>query len=158
MPDIGLDIVVAFMMGIVAGLRAMTPPAAVSWAAVSGLLNLQDSWLAFFGLTWTPWILTTLAAGELITDQLPSTPSRTVPIQFATRLITGAVSGAAIGAAANSMIGGAIAGVIGAVFGTLGGRAFRARLAAAFSRDLPAALIEDLVAVGTATLLVVVLS
>jgi uncharacterized membrane protein len=158
MPDIGLEIVLALIMGIVAGLRAMTPLAAVSWAAVSGLLNLQDTWLAFLGFTWAPWILTTLAAGELITDQLPSTPSRTVPIQFGTRLITGAVSGAAIGGAANLMTGGAIAGIIGAVVGTLGGRAFRARLAAAFGRDLPAALIEDLVAVGTAALLVVVLS
>jgi uncharacterized membrane protein len=41
-----------------------------------------------------------------------------------------------------------VAGVIGAVIGTLGGRAARARLAASFGPDQPAALIEDGVAIG----------
>lgn len=157
----GMTLTVAafsLLMGIVAGLRAMTPPAAVSWAAVSGWLNLEGTWLSFFGYTWTPWILTALALGELVTDQLPSTPSRTVPIQFGTRLVTGALAGAAIGASSGLLAVGAIAGVVGAVIGTLGGRVFRARLAAAFRKDLPAALIEDGIAVGGAVLLVVGLS
>jgi uncharacterized membrane protein len=34
-------LVLAFLIGIVAGLRAMTAPAAVSWAAHLGLLPLQ---------------------------------------------------------------------------------------------------------------------
>jgi uncharacterized membrane protein len=40
--------------------------------------------LAFMGYAWTPWIITVLAVAELVTDQLPSTPSRTVPVQFGT--------------------------------------------------------------------------
>jgi uncharacterized membrane protein len=52
------------------------------------------------------------------------------------------------------LIAGAIAGIIGAVIGTLGGAAFRARLAATFGKDLPAALIEDAVAIGGAALLI----
>jgi uncharacterized membrane protein len=144
----------AFAIGIVAGLRAMTVPAAVSWAAYLGLLNLEGSWLAFLGRAWTPWILTLLALGELVTDQLPQTPSRTVPIQFGTRILTGALAGAAIGTATGSWIGGAVAGALGAVIGTLGGRAFRSRLATAFGRDRPAALIEDAVAIGSALLIV----
>jgi uncharacterized membrane protein len=36
-------------MGIVAGLRAMTAPAAVSWAAHLGWLNPHDSLLSFMG-------------------------------------------------------------------------------------------------------------
>lgn len=147
-------ILLSFLVGIVAGLRAMTAPAAVSWAAYLGWLPLGDSWLAFLGYQWTPWIFTVLAIAELVTDQLPSTPSRKVPMQFGTRLLTGAVSGGAIGIAAGSLWLGAIAGLAGAVLGTLGGAAVRARLAAALGRDLPAALIEDVAAIGGAILIV----
>jgi uncharacterized membrane protein len=56
------------------------------------------------------------------------------------------------------MLAGGAAGVIGAIVGTLGGHAFRARLAASFGRDLPAALIEDAIAVLGAVLVVVALS
>jgi uncharacterized membrane protein len=140
----------AFLIGIVAGMRAMTAPAAISWAARLGKLSLSGTWLAFLGYAWTPWILTLLAIGELVTDQLPSTPSRTVPVQFGTRILMGAVCGAALTAGAGSMLPGAIVGFAGAVAGTLGGRAFRARMAAAFGRDLPAALLEDAIAIGAA--------
>lgn len=144
----------ALLIGVIAGLRAMTAPAAVSWAAHFGPLPLQHTPLAFLGATITPYILTVLALVELVTDQLPKTPSRKVPMQFGARLVTGAVSGAAIGAAAGSMIGGAVAGAIGAVIGTLGGASARGALARAFGRDLPAALIEDAVAVVGAVLIV----
>lgn len=149
--------VFALLIGIVAGLRAMTAPAVVSWAAHLGGLSLGGTWLAFLGHAWTPWILTALALAELAADKLPSTPSRTVPIQFGTRLLSGAVCGAAIGVAAGSWIGGAVAGVIGAAIGTFGGRAFRAKLTTAFGRDRPAALIEDALAIGGALLIVALL-
>jgi uncharacterized membrane protein len=147
----------ALLIGIIAGLRAMTAPAAVAWAAHLGWLDLGGSWLAFLGSAWARWILTLLALVELVTDQLPATPSRTVPVQFGARLATGALSGAAVGAAGGSWVGGLVAGVVGAVVGTLGGRAFRARLAAAFGSDRPAAFIEDAVAVGGALLIGVAL-
>ena len=147
----------ALLIGVVAGLRTMTAPAAVAWAAHLGWLNLGGSWLAFLGNVWVRWILTALALVEFVTDQLPSTPSRTVPVQFGARILTGALSGAAVGAAGGSWVGGLVAGVIGAVVGTLGGRAFRAKLAAAFGSDRPAAFIEDVVAVGGALLIGVAL-
>jgi uncharacterized membrane protein len=147
----------ALLIGVVAGLRTMTAPAAVAWAAHLGWLNLEGSWLAFLGSAWAHWILTLLALVELITDQLPSTPSRTVPVQFGARLASGALSGAAVGVAGGSWIGGLVAGAVGAVIGTLGGRAARARLAAAFGSDRPAAFIEDAVAVGGALLIGVAL-
>ena len=50
--------VLAFLIGLVAGLRAMTAPAAVSWAARLGWLNLQGTPLAFLGAAVTPWIFT----------------------------------------------------------------------------------------------------
>jgi len=143
----------ALLIGVIAGLRAMTAPAAVAWATYFGWLNVGGSWLAFLGNVWARWILTALALVELVTDQLPSTPSRTVPVQFGARIVTGALSGAAVGAAGGSWVGGLLAGAVGAVVGTLGGRTFRARLAAAFGSDRPAAFIEDAVAVGGALLI-----
>jgi uncharacterized membrane protein len=150
-------ILLSLLIGIVAGLRAMTAPAAVSWAARLGWLSLPSG-LAFLAHSFTPWILTALALGELVTDQLPTTPSRTVPVQFGTRILTGGLSGAAIGGTAGAVVPGLAAGVAGAVIGTLGGRAFRGRLAKAFRRDRPAALIEDAVALGAAFLIVAALS
>lgn len=144
----------ALLIGVIAGLRAMTAPAAVSWAAALGWLPVQDTWAAFMGYRFTPWIFSLLAVVELITDQLPSTPSRKVPQQFGARLLAGGLSGAVIGAAGGSTIGGLVAGVIGAVIGTYGGAELRGRLAAAFGKDLPAALIEDVIAVGGALLIV----
>lgn len=144
----------ACLIGVIAGLRAMTAPAAVSWAAYLGWFDLSQTPLAFLGYQWTPWIFSALAVVELITDQLPSTPSRKVPVQFGTRIVMGALTGGAIGAAGGSLVGGVIAGIIGAVVGTYGGAAVRGRLAAAFGKDLPAALVEDVVAVGGALLIV----
>jgi len=150
-------LLLSLLIGVVAGLRAMTPPAAVSWAARLGWLNVASTRLAFLGYAYTPWLLTLLALGELVADQLPSTPSRTVPVQFGTRILTGGLSGAAIGAASGALVVGLVAGVAGAVIGTLGGRAFRARLASAFGSDRPAALIEDALAIGGALLIIMAL-
>ena len=142
----------AMLIGVVAGLRAMTAPAAVSWAAAFGWIDLSGTWLAFLASPWTRWIFTLLAIGELVNDQRPSTPSRTVPIQFGGRIVMGALSGAAIA----GLVGGVL-GIVGAVIGTLGGKAARARLAATFGSDPPAAFIEDAVAIASAALIVMAL-
>ncbi len=144
----------ASFIGVVAGLRAMTAPAAVSWAAHLGWLRLEGSPLAFMGSSWTAWIFTVLALAELVADQLPSTPSRTVPVQFGTRILSGAVTGAALGEVAGSLVIGAVVGAAGAVVGTLGGRAARRALATKFGSDRPAAFLEDALAIGAAILIV----
>ncbi len=93
-------LILALVIGIVAGLRAMTAPAAIAWAASSGALAVDGSPLTFLSWPYTPWVLTLLAAGELVTDQLPSTPSRKVPVQFGARIASGedavAIGGAAL--------------------------------------------------------------
>jgi uncharacterized membrane protein len=147
-------LILSLLIGIVAGLRAMMAPAAISWAAACGLLALEGSWLAFLGWRFTPWIFSLLAIGELVTDKLPSTASRKVPPQFIARLISGGLSGAAIGVGAGSWPIGLALGVAGALIGTLGGAAARAKLATAFGRDLPAALTEDVVAIALSALVV----
>ncbi len=150
-------LVLALVIGIVAGLRAMLAPAAIAWAAWIGIMPLQGTWLAFLGWRFTPWIFSLLAVVEMVTDQLPSTPSRTVPPQFGARVVTGGVSGAAIGFVLGSPLFGLALGMIGAVLGTLGGARLRARLVAAFGSDRPAALIEDVLAIGLAVLVVALL-
>jgi uncharacterized membrane protein len=140
-------IVLALLIGIIAGLRALTAPAAISWAARLGWLPLTGTPLAFLGFAATPYIFTVLAIFELVNDQLPKTPSRTVPPQFIARIVMGGLSGAAIGAGLGSLWIGLVCGAIGAILGTLGGAAFRGWLASAFGKDLPAALVEDAIAI-----------
>ena len=147
----------ALLIGIVAGSRTFTAPAAASWAAHLGRLDLGGPWLAFMGFAWTPWVFTALALAELVVDQLPTTPSRLVPMQFSARLVSGAVSGASVVGATGSIVSGALVGILGAVIGTFGFHALRTKLAATFGRDTPAAFIEDALAIGGAFLIIVAL-
>ncbi len=145
----------AFLIGIIAGLRSMTAPTAVSWAARLGGLDLHGSWLAFFGSAVMPYILTVLAIAELIADKLPKTPRRKALMPFIFRIVSGGLCGAALGAGRQALIGGLVAGALGAVAGTLGGYEFRARLVNAIGgNDLPIALLEDAIAIIGAILIV----
>jgi len=146
--------VLALLIGVVAGLRAMMAPAAVALAARFHAWPLEGSWLAFMGYRFTPWIFLIAALGELVTDKLPSTPSRKVAAQFGARVVLGALAGGTIGATQGSALVGGLCGAIGAVAGTLGGAAARGALAARFGSDRPAALLEDAVAIAGAFLIV----
>ena len=142
----------AFLIGTASGLRALIGLTAVSWAVHSGILPLEHTWLAFLGYAFTPYILTLMAIGELVNDKLLKTPSRLVPPQFITRIVTSALCGLAIGLPGHGMIIGLVVGIIGAVAGTFGGANARSLLARTFGRDLPAALLEDAVALGISAL------
>ena len=147
--------VLAFLIGVIGGLRSMTAPAAVSWAARLGWLHLENTGLAFLGYAATPYILSVLAVGELINDKLPKTPSRKALVPFIARIVVGALCGAALTATGGGLIAGLLAGVLGAVAGTLGGYECRARLVRAIGgKDLPIALLEDAIAIGGAVLIV----
>lgn len=139
------------LIGVVAGLRAMLPLAAISWAAYLGWIDFSGTQASFIGHIATVLVLTLLAIAELVSDQLPNTPSRKVPMQFGARIVTGAIAGALL---PGSWVVGLILGAIGAAIGTYGGAEIRARLAKALGRDLPAALIEDVVAIVAALLIV----
>ena len=72
-------LLLALLIGVVAGLRSATAPAAVSWGAWLGWLPLGDSWASFMGHWLAVAIFTIAALAEFVGDQLPSTPSRKVP-------------------------------------------------------------------------------
>ena len=154
--DANYIFVIAIGIGIVAGLRAMTAPALVSWAAHLGWRSLQGTPLAFMGSTVAVVVFSLGAIGEYVNDKLPKTPSRTAPPQFIARIIMGGLSGACLCASAGqSWLVGAGLGAIGAVIGTLGGYQARARLVKGLNvKDIFVAIPEDLVAIGLAYFLV----
>ncbi|MBC7925502.1 MAG: DUF4126 family protein [Bryobacteraceae bacterium] len=145
----------AFLIGAVAGLRSTIAPAAISWAARSGGLRLENSGLDLLGSGPAPYILSLLAAGELIVDKHPKVPSRKAAGPFIVRILSGALCGAAIGTSRQAAAGGFLAGAFGGAAGTLAGFESRSQLVrAAGGNDLPIALLEDAVAIGGAFLTV----
>lgn len=143
-----LVLLLALLIGVVAGLRAFAAPAAVAWAAALSWINLDGTWAEWLAHPIVVTVLTILAVVELVTDQLSRTPSRKTPVQFIARLLTGAFAGAVIGTAWGYTFGGLGAGLVGAVIGTLGGYEARKRMVAANAgHDLPIALLEDAIAV-----------
>lgn len=137
----------ALLIGIVAGLRAATPLAAISLGAWLGWIDLSATWAGFLAHPIAVAILVIFAVLELIGDQLPRTPSRKLPAPFIGRIVSGGLAGLLLGLPTGDWIVGLVLGAIGGAVGTLGGFEARRWLAARFGRDLPAALIEDAVAV-----------
>ena len=139
-------------IGVVAGLRSLTAPAVVSWAAHLGWLNLHGSPLAFMGSTWATAIFSLLAIGELVADKLPKTPNRTAFAPLLARILTGGLCGACLCVSANqSLVVGAMLGALGAVIGTFGGYKIRRGLVRKLNiQDIFVALLEDLVAIALA--------
>lgn len=138
MPGVTL-LLLAFALGLVAGMRTFTAPAAVVVAR---------------GYTIAGLILILAAIGEYIVDLLPRTPSRTRLTGVGVRVVSGAFSGYMIaGMHGTSGLWGAIAGIAGALAGTYGGHAARLALIAR-AGAIPAALAEDAVAVALAVLVV----
>ena len=142
-----LVLLLALLIGVVAGLRAFTAPAVIAWAAALHWINLDGTWAAWMGHWATVAVLTVVAVAELVSDKMPTLPSRKTAPQFLVRLATGALAGAVLGTAWGYRWGSLGAGLIGAVIGTLGGYATRTRLVAANGgRDRPVAIGEDVVA------------
>ena len=142
--------VLFLLLGVTAGLRAVMPLAAVSIGAYLGWIDLSGTWAAFAAHVVTAVVLGLAAIAELVTDQLPQTPSRKTPGQFSARIVSGALAGTVLGLPTGQWILGLALGAVGAVLGTLGGYEVRRWLARAFGRDLPAALIEDVFALVVA--------
>jgi uncharacterized membrane protein len=146
----------ALGIGIVAGLRSLTAPAAIAWAAHLGWLDLQGSPLAFMASTVAVAIFSLLAIGELIGDKLPKTPRRTAIAPLLARIFAGALCGACLGAAANrSLLTTGLLGGIGGVIGAFAGYEIRRRLVSQLHlRDMAVALCEDVIAIGLACFIV----
>lgn len=152
----GLALFLAFSIGVVAGLRSLTAPAVVAWAAHLGWINLHGSPLAFMGPVWAVAIFTVLALVELLADQLPSTPSRTAPVGLSARILTGALTGACLAVAGGATLWlGALAGALGGIAGAFAGYQARVGLIRMLHvPDFAIAIPEDVIAIGLGLLLV----
>ena len=146
-------------IGFVAGLRSMTAPAVVSWAAHLGWLNLEGSRLAPMGSTAAVAIWSILALIEYVVDQLPTTPKRTALGPLVARIVMGGLCGACLCISENqSPWVGAVLGAIGGVMGAYAGYEARKGLVKSLNvKDAFVAIPEDLVAIGLGTLIVWVL-
>ncbi len=151
-----MTLLLSFAIGIVAGLRSMTAPAAVAWSAHFGWLHLEGTPLAFLDTTVARYVLLAMMLAELVADKLSFTPSRTRPGPFTGRILTAGLAGAALAAGHGAPLAlGAAAGALGAAAGTLGGYRARTGLVRALQvPDYAVALTEDVVAVGGALLIV----
>ena len=144
-----MTLLFAFLIGLFAGLRSLTSPAAVAWAVYLGWLKLARP-LALIGSLPAVIILSLLAVTELILDKLPNTPSRTAPPGLIARVVTGGLTGACVslGGGRSALLGAGL-GVLGGIVGTFGGYQARARLVKSLRQpDFNIALIEDLIAIG----------
>src|SRR5437016_4814959 len=112
-------IALAFGLGVAVGLRSLSPPAVVAWAAHLGWLNLSDSPLRFMASTIAVVIFSLLAVFELIADLRPSTPKRTAPMPLIARILMGGLCGTCVYWVGSNQgwILGAVGGVIGAFAG-----------------------------------------
>jgi uncharacterized membrane protein len=148
--------VLAIGIGIVAGLRSLTAPAVVAWAAHLGWLSLNGSSLGFMGSTAAAIIFSIFAIGELIGDKLPMIPKRTALAPLLARIVTGGLCGASLCAAGGQSLGiGIVLGGIGGVIGTFAGYAVRRRVVNNLHiKDIFVAICEDLIAIALACFLV----
>jgi uncharacterized membrane protein len=140
----------AFLIGVIAGLRSLTAPAVVAWAAHRHWLNLHNTFLSFMGMTAAVVVFSLAAAAELFADQLPSTPSRLKPPGLIARIVFGGLSGACLALAGGQSISvGAVLGALGGVAGAFAGYEVRVRLVTALKvPDLVIALLEDAMAIA----------
>lgn len=150
-----MTLLLAFLIGLFAGLRSLTAPAITAWAVYLGWLKLERP-LSLIGSLPAVIILTVLAAMELIVDKLPQTPNRTSALGLSARILTGGITGMCISSnGGRSATFGALLGAGGGAIGCFTGYNLRTRLVKAFrTRDLYVALFEDLVAIAGCLLIV----
>jgi uncharacterized membrane protein len=127
------DLVLFGLVGALSGSRSMLGPAMVANRALPAVLQ------PVVGL---------MAMGEMAADKDPRLPARTQPLPLAGRLVTGALTAAAIAAPGRGLRA-AVAGAVGAAWGTYG--LFHLRRLATERLGVPnavAGLVEDGLAVA----------
>ncbi len=142
--------ILAFLLGLVAGLRAFVALAAVSWAAYFGHLPVAGTHFAFMGHIITPIVFTLIAIAELVFEKTPrSAGSTTFAPKLILRIAAGCLAGAVIGSSnqTNALFVCAAFGVFGALAGTFGSTVLYEQLRARIKGDGGAAMAEDAIAV-----------
>ena len=140
------------LLGLVNGMRAMTPMAVLCWFAYAGSLPVGGTWAFWTAKLATAIIFTLLALGEFIGDKLPKTPNRTAPGPLIARLAFGGLVAAIVAVALNgSGVEAVILAVIGVLIGAFASFHIRREIVSRSGfKDWPIALAEDVTAVALA--------
>ena len=147
----GNEVLVGLLaVGVLTGLRTMTPIAVLCWMTVLGRIPAAAGWMGFVRNWISIGVFSLAAIGELIGDKLPMTPSRLKAPGLIARMVFGGLCAAILAAVLGVSIGiGVGAGVAGSLVGSYCGWFLRRRCVGWFRcPDWPVAIVEDLVAVG----------
>ncbi|PYS14410.1 MAG: hypothetical protein DMG17_16730 [Acidobacteria bacterium] len=141
----------AFVIGVLNGLRSFTPPAAAAWAAHLRWINLHGP-LALIGSVPAVAIFTLLAVFELFADKMPWIPDRITTMSLVARGVMGALTGACVAAGGGLRADiGAACGIAGGIAGAFAGYYARRRSVKALGvPDFYVALVEDLICIAGA--------
>lgn len=137
-------------LGVVAGMRSMTAPAALAHVLAGRTVAPRDQPARFLSSERVARLAAVAAAGEYVGDKLPMTPDRTDAFPLAGRIGSGALVGAGLASATGeSVVVGALVGVVGALIGSFGVMQIRKALPDALDLpDWPVALAEDALALS----------
>ncbi len=141
----------SILMGAVAGMRAMTPLAAVTNAARSGTLPADNGAPRLLSNKLASGGMLALAGGELLGDKMKTAPDRIVLTGMIARVATGVIAGAALAPRRQRHLGAALGAgtAIGAAYLTFN---LRMRAIARYGQT-PTGAVEDAIAVGAAALI-----
>jgi uncharacterized membrane protein len=142
------------LLGVLTGLRTMTPIAVLCWFAYRGHLPLDDTWAAWTTHLVTPIVFTVLAIAEVIGDKLPRTPNRTALVPLVARVVVGGLVGALVATGLDGdLVEGIFLGLAGALLGAYGGIQVRRELVQRLScSDWYIAGLEDAIVLGCSIL------
>ena len=138
----------SFLIGLVAGARAITPFAAVSDAARQGRLPRDSGAPSWLGDPLVAVGSKVLAGDELWGDKWKSAPDRIVLAGMLARLVAGGLAGAAL-APRRQALGGAALGAAAAVAAAYVTFDLRKRAMQRFGQT-PTGLVEDAITVAAA--------
>lgn len=143
------------LLGVLTGLRSMTPIALLCWFAYRGDLPVDDTWAAWAGKLWVAILFSVLAIGELVADKFPWVGNRIAPFPLGARLFLGALVGAIVATGLDgSVVEGVMLGAGGALVGAFGGFLVRRDLAEKMGfKDWQAGLAEDFITVSCSILM-----
>ena len=149
MPEKTQQLLSAVMIGVVAGMRSQLPLALLSLAArqhVSEARKLPE----ILSSPRVSALLLVNAAGEIVVDKMPFTPSRLIPGSLVVRTGVGGLAGALLSRSAGlGPLSGAACGAVGALLGSYGGYTVRAGLVATTGLPDPLfAVLEDVTAIA----------
>lgn len=135
------------VLGAATGARSMTGLAGIALTTAPGT---QTGWTARLGNRWGRRLATTAALGEILADKNPRMPSRLSPPALAERITVGAISAAALARREGVRpVVPVLFGIAGVIAASIAGARWRA-YAQKRRMAIPAALIEDMVAIGLA--------